>query len=146
MACIIRGTLPPDLDEIAGIEKICFSLPHSREQLERELENGTFILLTALDDDMVAGYISMQYVVDEGYIGNVAVHPDFRRRGIADSLLDALIEEAGVLDLAFITLEVRQSNAPAVSLYEKHGFRSISVQKDYYTLPRENAIIMTLYL
>ncbi|MDO5445376.1 MAG: ribosomal protein S18-alanine N-acetyltransferase [Eubacteriales bacterium] len=135
-----------DLEEIARIENLCFSLPHSLEQLERELEDKTGMILCVHSEDVPIGYITMKYVLDEGYIGNVAVAPEFRRKGIAALLLSEQIKRAQELGLSFLTLEVRETNAPAISLYEKFDFKIVGKQKNYYTAPKENAIIMTLML
>ena len=81
-------------------------------------------------------------VLDEGYIDNVAVRPDCRRQGIASALLGAF-ERFAQAHLAFLTLEVRASNTPAIALYEAHGFVREGVRKNYYTNPREDAVIMT---
>ena len=85
-------------------------------------------------------------MLDEGYISNVAVHPDARRQGIGDALIDALAAKAAELELAFLTLEVRESNAPAIALYAKHGFHPVGKRKNYYDAPKEDAVLMTCYL
>ena len=87
-----------------------------------------------------------RYVLDEGYISNVAVSPEHRRKGIADRLIRELMTRAGQLELAFVTLEVRESNAPAAELYKKHGFVKVGQRKNYYDLPKEDAILMTKFL
>ena len=135
-----------DLEEILRIENLCFSLPHSLGQLERELENEDDMILCVRSGNLPVGYITMKHILDEGYIGNVAVDPGFRRKGIAGNLLSELIRRSKELGLAFLTLEVRESNTPAISLYEKNGFKIAGIQKNYYTGPKENAIIMTLML
>ena len=81
-------------------------------------------------------------VVDEGYIDNIAVEPDARRHGVASALLDVYCRFGGA-NLAFLTLEVRSSNAPAIALYEKHGFQRAGLRPGYYQHPREDAVIMT---
>ena len=86
------------------------------------------------------------YVLDEGYVSNVAVDPDCRRMGIADALICEIVSRAKALELSFVTLEVRESNAPARRLYEKHGFENVGLRKNYYDFPKENAILMTLLL
>ena len=88
----------------------------------------------------------MQTVLDEGYIGNVAVRPAFRRRGIADALLDALETLGRERELSFLTLEVRAGNAPAIALYEKNGYAQTGRRPGYYDHPKEDAILMTYYL
>ena len=103
------------------------------------------VFLSALDDmGAVMGYVGLMFVLDEGYISNVAVAPEFRRCGIADALISALIEREKKA-LAFLTLEVRESNIPAISLYAKHGFITVGSRKNYYDRPKENALLMTLF-
>ena len=91
-------------------------------------------------------FLCMMYVLDEGYISNVAVSPAYRRQGIADKLISQLLKSAEDKELTFVTLEVRQSNIPAISLYEKNGFIKVGQRKNYYDLPKEDAILMTKFL
>lgn len=131
------------LGQIAQLERECFSSPWSEEMLAQELYNDNASYVVAQGSDgSVLGYAGLQVVLDEGYIDNVAVRPDCRRQGIASALLGAFIRFAQA-HLAFLTLEVRASNAPAIALYEAHGFVQEGVRKNYYTAPREDAVIMT---
>ena len=133
------------LDEVAELERICFSVPWSRNMLAEELDNLLSAFLVALDDnDRVVGYAGLQVVLDEGYITNVAVRPECRRQGIAAKLLQVFLDFATANKLAFLTLEVRASNYDAIALYGSRGFRSVGRRKNYYEHPREDAIIMTL--
>ncbi len=134
------------LPQIQRIEQQSFSVPWTEQMLRMQLQPDSHVFLTAEAEGGVVGYIGMMYVLDEGYISNVAVHPDFRRRGVADALLDALEARARALLLSFLTLEVRQSNAPAVALYEKHGYRIAGRRRNYYEKPTEDALLMTLTL
>lgn len=129
-----------DIAQIAEIEKLCFSLPWTVEQLKTQL-GERYVFLVASENDEVLGYVGLMTVLDEGYISNVAVSPNHRRRSIADTLIEKLCSRAQ--ELAFITLEVRESNVPAIKLYEKHGFKNVATRKNYYDKPKENAIIMT---
>ena len=138
----IRPAREADLEQIAAIEKQCFSLPWDENMLRTQL-GGQYVFPVAVEGDTVLGYVGMQYVLDEGYISNVAVSPEHRRRGIADLLLSYLQAEAEKLSLSFVSLEVRASNAPAISLYAKHGYIEEGRRKNYYQKPREDAIIMT---
>lgn len=133
------------LPQLEELEKLCFSLPWTIEQLRSQLPDEHHIILTALEGEHLLGYVGMMYVLDEGYISNVAVAPEARRKGIGDALIEELMRRAELLGLAFVTLEVRQSNAPAASLYEKHGFTTVGKRKNYYDLPREDAVLMTYY-
>ena len=133
------------LDEVAELERICFSVPWSRNMLAEELDNLLSAFLVALDDnDKVVGYAGVQVILDEGYITNVAVRPECRRQGIAAKLLQVFLDFAKANQLAFLTLEVRASNYDAIALYGSRGFRSVGRRKNYYEHPKEDAIIMTL--
>lgn len=130
------------VDQIAQLEKQCFSDPWSEKSVASELNNCLSLWLVALDGATVAGYIGSQSVGDEADMMNVAVHPDYRRRGIARELvmgLVAALEEKGVHSLA---LEVRASNAPAIALYEQLGFIQVGLRPNYYRNPKENALIL----
>ena len=133
------------LDEVAELERICFSVPWSRNMLAEELDNLLSAFLVALDDSgKVVGYAGVQVILDEGYITNVAVRPECRRQGIAAKLLQVFLDFARANQLAFLTLEVRASNYDASALYGSRGFRSVGRRKNYYEHPKEDAIIMTL--
>ncbi len=134
------------LPQIQRIEQQSFSVPWTEAMLRVQLSPDSHVFLTAESAEGVVGYVGMMYVLDEGYISNVAVRPDRRRQGIADALLDALETRARALMLSFLTLEVRAGNAPAVALYEKHGYRVVGRRKNYYEKPTEDALLMTLIL
>ncbi len=131
------------LKAIAEIEKECFSDPWSEEALRSELTNDGACFLSAIVNDEVAGYMGMHMVLDECYIANVAVKPSFRRQGIAESLLYTAEKTAKDKNCSFISLEVRVSNTPAISLYKKRGYISQGERKNFYSHPTENALIMT---
>ena len=133
------------LDQVAEIEQICFSDPWSRRMLSEHLENECAATLVALSENgTVLGYAGLLVVLDEGYITNVAVRPEYRRQGIAGELLRVFHRFAEGNKMAFLTLEVRDSNTSARALYTKHGFKEVGVRKNYYDHPKEDAIIMTL--
>ena len=127
---------------VAELEKICFSDPWSEKSVASELNNKLALWLVAEEEGHVAGYIGSQTCGDESDVMNVAVHPDFRRRGIAESLVIALVEELKSLESHCLTLEVRASNESAQKLYEKMGFAEVGRRKNYYRNPREDALIM----
>ena len=133
------------LDEVAALERACFSTPWSRNMLAEELANAAAAYLVALDaeDGSVVGYAGLLVVVDEGYITNVAVRPESRRAGVASALLDVFVHFAEGNRLAFLTLEVRASNYGAIALYGSRGFRGVGRRLNYYEHPKEDAIIMT---
>ena len=133
------------LDQVAEIERRCFSDPWSRRMLSEHLENECAATLVAVGEDgTILGYAGLLVILDEGYITNVAVRPEYRRQGIAGELLGVFRRFAENSALAFLTLEVRESNAPARALYAKYGYKDVGVRKNYYDHPRENAVIMTL--
>ena len=133
------------LDEVAALERVCFATPWSRNMLAEELDNASAAYLVALDaeDGGVVGYAGLLVVADEGYITNVAVRPESRRAGVASALLDVFVRFAEGNRLAFLTLEVRESNYGAIALYGSRGFRGVGRRPNYYEHPREDAIIMT---
>jgi len=128
--------------QIAQLEKICFSDPWSERSIASELDNQLAFWLVATEGENVAGYIGSQTVMDETDMMNVAVHPDFRRQGIAEALIHSLVEQLKAMGSHCLTLEVRASNAPAIALYEKLGFSEIGRRKNYYRNPREDALIL----
>lgn len=135
------------IDEIELLEKQCFSVPWSRQALISQLPDDMHFFIAAFNDSgRVLGYVGMMYVLDEGYISNVAVSPECRRLGIADKLIESLIKRANEKNLSFVTLEVRESNLPAIELYRKNGFSDVGMRKNYYNKPTENAILMTKFL
>ena len=134
------------LPQLERLEEECFSVPWTPEQLLSEFPDESHLFLTAVEGERVLGYVGMMHVLDEGYISNVAVAPAYRRRGLGDRLIGELLERAKALRLAFVTLEVRESNAPAFALYLKHGFSPVGVRRNYYEKPKENAVLMTIFL
>lgn len=140
----VTDVAPRHLDGIEAIEKACFSMPWTREQLARQMTGERNVFLCAEDETGPLGYVGLMTVLDEGYISNVAVAPEARRRGIADALLTELAART-CETLSFLTLEVRESNVPAIALYEKHGFSVVGQRRSYYEKPQEDALLMTLF-
>lgn len=146
MAYRIVNAEPRHLDALETLERQCFSIPWTREMLESQLPDGMHEFLVAeAEDGEVQGYVGMMSVLDEGYISNVAVSPTYRRQGIGDGLIRELMLRAEQRKLAFVTLEVREHNEPAIALYRKHGFQPVGLRKNYYEAPRENAVLMTKF-
>ena len=139
---IIETMKSSHVAQVAQLEKICFSDPWSANSIASELTNKLSFWLVAMEGDTVAGYIGSQTVMDESDMMNVAVHPDFRRKGIAEALVNGLVEELKRKESRCLTLEVRASNAPAIALYEKLGFVEVGRRKNYYRNPREDALIL----
>lgn len=127
---------------IAGIEKLCFSDPWSENSIAYELTSRLSHWLVALENGAVVGYIGSQSVLGESDMMNVAVHPDHRRKGIAEALVNTLSADLKARDNVCLTLEVRASNVPAIALYEKLGFAQVGLRKNYYRNPKEDALIL----
>ena len=130
------------ISSIAELEKICFSDPWSENSVASELKNPLSLWLVAVEGDRLAGYIGSQSVEGEADVMNVAVHPDFRRRGIAEELCLRLVTILNERNVHNLTLEVRASNAAAIALYEKLGFTLVGRRPNYYRHPKEDAHIM----
>lgn len=134
------------LDALAALEEECFSEPWTRAGLEAELDNPIAVFRVAELDGAPAGYAGMHCVLDECYVANVAVFPQYRRRGVARALMAELVRFAREYGGSFVTLEVRPSNTAARALYAGLGFREAGRRKDFYRLPPEDALLLTLVL
>ena len=133
------------LEELEKLERICFSRPWSRKMLAEELENQCAAFLVAQDSitQQVMGYAGLFAMAHEGYITNVAVFPEFRRQRVEAKLIAVFENFARGNKLAFLTLEVRPSNTAAIALYKGFGFEEVGRRKNYYDLPKEDALILT---
>lgn len=130
--------------QIAALEQTCFSAPWSEDSIRAELTNETAHFLTAESGGRCFGYVGVHEVAGEGYIANLAVLPNARRYGVAAALLDAAEAGARERGCAFLSLEVRKSNAAAIALYQKRGYQPAGERRRFYSAPPEDALIMTL--
>jgi len=135
---------PEEINGVLAVEEASFSNPWSREMYLAELENsGISLWFLAKDEDgRVVGFCSFWRVLDELHINNLAVLPEFRRAGVAASLLKRVLQEGAALGAQRATLEVRRSNDPARLLYEHFGFSIAGVRRAYYTKPVEDALVL----
>lgn len=131
---------------IACLESLSFSHPWSETAIEETMMSKESLFLVALSGDEVVGYIGSYYCATEGYVTNIAVLPECRRSGVGRALLKRLIEDGSVLKLDFWTLEVRESNSPAISLYESMGFVPVGKRPRFYSDPEEAALLLTHYM
>ncbi len=132
-----------DTVQVGRLFRTCFSHPWEEEAIGGMSAAGGYLSLVAENEkDEILGYVGMRSVCDEADITNVAVRPDARRSGIAHDLVRLLLEEAGCRGIRSVFLEVRASNAPAITLYGHAGFEECGRRKDYYTEPGEDAILM----
>ncbi len=130
------------ISQIAALEALCFNDPWPEAAIASELGNDLSVWMVALDGDTVVGYVGSQTAGGETDMMNIAVHPDYRRRGIAQILVELLIPELQRRGSSCLALEVRVSNAPAIALYEKMGFVQEGLRKNYYRNPKEDAYIL----
>lgn len=128
--------------QVAVLEKLCFSDPWSENSVASELDNKLSLWLVAVESDTVVGYVGSQSVMGESDMMNVAVHPDYRRQGIAEKLVIALVDSLKERGNHCLSLEVRASNEPAKQLYEKLGFTMAGKRPNYYRNPKEDAYIL----
>lgn len=138
--------VPLELKHIEGVlevDKLCFSIPWSRESfIDEVLQNKFARYVTAIFEDKVFGYAGMWLIAGEGQITNIATHPEYRGMGVASSMLESLLAICKEEKILSITLEVRSSNSAALNLYKKYGFFQEGLRKQYYADNNEDAIIM----
>ena len=128
--------------QVAALEKQCFSDPWSESSVASELSNPLSAWLVAMDGDVLAGYVGSQSVMGESDMMNIAVDAHYRRQGIAQALVEALVVQLKEKGNHSLTLEVRISNQPAIALYEKLGFAQVGRRPNYYRNPKEDALIL----
>lgn len=134
------------IDGVLAVEESSFTTPWTKADFQREVkENAMAVYFVAMYETQVVGYAGMWHVVTEGHITNVAVLYDYRRQGIGDLLVQALIDEGMEREMVGITLEVRMNNQAAQKLYAKYGFRAEGIRKNYYPDTKEDAVIMWKY-
>ena len=143
---MVREMTESDINDIAELEKECFSEPWSENSLKEELTNETARFYVLRDGEKVLGYIGSNNICNEVYITNVAVNENCRGKGYGKILVNHLIKQCELERAFFITLEVRKSNENAIKLYEKCGFKFIGERKNFYSKPTEDALIYTYYL
>lgn len=139
---IITNMTSAHVAPIAQLEKLCFSDPWSESSIETELSCRLSCWLVAMEGEALLGYVGSQTVMDESDMMNLAVHPDYRRQGVAQKLVEALEASLRERGSKALTLEVRASNEPAIALYEKLGFQQEGLRKNYYRNPKEDARIL----
>ena len=139
----IRNSVIDDASVLAEISKASMTSAWSQKDFLDAMASDLAVCLTATDGDDIAGYMVMYHAADEGEIPSVAVHGDFRRRGIGHALMNDLFDRARSLGLTRIFLEVRRSNTPAIAYYESHGFLCAGERRNFYNDPVEDALIYT---
>lgn len=140
---IVRKAGTRDTEAIAELEKLCFSRPWSYEAVYYDVaENKLSFYLVAETEGKVVGYAGIWKIADEGHITNVAVSPEYRRKGVGDALVGVMLKATEDAGVKAHTLEVRRGNEAAIRLYEKRGFKAEGVRRGYYEDNGEDALIM----
>ncbi|MFB0515225.1 MAG: ribosomal protein S18-alanine N-acetyltransferase [Candidatus Neomarinimicrobiota bacterium] len=135
---LIRRAQVPDIDQMVNIEELCYEHPWPREAFEEEIEQGDIGFgMVAEEEGLIVGFLSGMIVSDEFHLHNIAVHPDFRGRGIGRGLIEAVESFCRKSDFKRILLEVRKDNEIARHLYQSMGFKAVGTRKDYYGLGRD---------
>jgi ribosomal-protein-alanine N-acetyltransferase len=142
----LRDMVSADLFKVADLERRLFSDPWSIDSFRGALRSQNQVFLVCDDDGTIAGYCGMLMVPGEGQILNVAVDENYRRRGLATEMMNSMVDIGTTNEVFLYTLEVRESNAPALALYKSLGFVPTGRRKGYYKNPEEDAILMDLDL
>ena len=142
----IREMEAADLFKVADMERRLFTAPWSIDSFKGALKSQNQVFLVCDDHGTIAGYCGMLLIPGEGQILNVAVDEVYRRRGLATAMMNSMIEFGTESEVFLFTLEVRESNAPAIGLYKSMGFIPTGRRKAYYKNPEEDAILMDLDL
>lgn len=142
---IITQMQKEHLSAVMKIERDSFTHPWSEHSFVSELENPKSYAFVAIDNDEVIGFAVLSVVLDEGSLLDIAVDKSYRRKGVAKKLFEAVQKVAEDNKLSFITLEVRVSGTPAISLYKAMGFEQVAIRKNYYSNPIEDAVLMTKF-
>lgn len=138
---LIKLATKENVADILKIENACFSTPWTEQGISESIADANTFLYVAYVDGAVAGYMGVQIFSGDGFVTNVATLPNFRRKGVAR----ALINEALKHEMNFLTLEVRESNAPAINLYKSLGFVEVGKRPRFYRNPDEDALLMTKF-
>jgi ribosomal-protein-alanine N-acetyltransferase len=133
-----------DLQGVLEIERSSFTTPWSEISFFNEIKNSRSIAKVARLEGRIAGYLCSSRIIDEGHILTFAVHPEFRKRGIASALIGDTLDQLRREGCRFAFLEVRASNGGARKIYEKFGFRELGIRKNYYLSPVEDGVVMVL--
>lgn len=130
------------VEQVAHLEMLCFSCPWSESAIRKELINPLSLWIVALDCNRVIGYVGSQTVLGEADMMNIAVDPKYRRKGIARKLINELVSRLNEKQAYCLTLEVRASNTAAINLYRQMNFMQVGLRPNYYSAPKEDALIL----
>jgi ribosomal-protein-alanine N-acetyltransferase len=144
--CEIRAMTADDLPDVVRLDHLCFSVPWREEDLHRMFMRKEACALVAVRHGQAIAFAGASQVLDQADVSHIAVHPDWRKQGIANALLARMHVCLVMRGCHEIQLEVRQSNEAAIALYRRHGYTTVGCRKNYYTKPAEDAVLMTLML
>lgn len=130
-----------DVDDLIELEKLCFAYHWSRDQFLMGLDRNVYLTLGIREKDQLVGYLAFSLIEDEMEILNLAVHPDFRKEGIATILLKSAFAICKKKGIRKSFLDVKVTNTPAIELYRKFGYVKIGVRKKYYPDTKEDALL-----
>jgi ribosomal-protein-alanine N-acetyltransferase len=139
---VIRDMRENDLPSVLAIEQVSFTTPWSEQSFLNEIYKKYAFSKVAVFEENITGFICVNYLLHESHILDLAVHPDFRRRGVATMLMDAAMKELKRTGCVFMYLEVRGSNTGAQKFYERFGFKVDGIRRKYYGNPDEDALLM----
>lgn len=145
----LRPMSEQDLDVVAGIEAATFTTPWSRTAFQRVIRDPGNVrawVASRAEANVAVGYAVYWFTEDEGELANIAVEPASKGTGIGKALLEHVLAAARADGVAHLFLEVRASNRVAIALYTHYGFEQVGQRKGYYTLPREDALVLRLQL
>lgn len=143
---LFRPMVYEDIDQVVEIEKQLFSSPWDRDAFEYELEQPCAESYVVAERDRVVAYLMAWSLLDEMHVLNVAVIAELQHQGIARNMLELVIDKAQAQQVRMVHLEVRESNARAIRLYEKIGFKTVGRRRKYYDNPTEDALLMTYFI
>ena len=143
---LFRPMTAEDIDQVVEIEKQLFSSPWERDAFEYELEQPCAESYVVVERDRVVAYLLAWALLDEMHVLNLAVIAEFQHRGIARRMLEWVIDRVQAQQVKTVHLEVRESNARAIRLYEKIGFKTVGRRRHYYEKPTEDALLMTYFI
>ena len=140
--CVIRKMDRGHVPQVLEIERACYSAPWSESAFTNEMTSGVSVALVAIAGESVAGYLVGWIVADQVHVANIAVADGHRRRGVGTEMMLRLLEEAVRRGCVSSSLEVRESNLAARSMYSRLGYHAVALRKSYYSSPAEDAVVM----
>lgn len=143
---IFRKGIEKDIKYIAALEAKTFSDAWTEQSVRDTFEQKQAFITVAEDDSEVVGYCIIYYVMDEAEIARIAISEDVRRKGLGKGLLDYTCKCCREKQIEKLLLDVRESNEGAIAFYKKHGFQTDGIRKNFYEMPKEDAVLMSMSL